>query len=207
MPVMSLYDKEKKQWEEIPALKGTPATVEVGEVTSVAQNQPAKIENVGTDSNAVFNFQIPRGESGITPVRGTDYWTAADQQQIINDVARKMNYQFTELMTALNNKPMVFVIQDKATLDTILDLENDTIFYNQKMIKLNPGDMFLLVSTDEPDYWFGEDLDGNKLHELDARKTDLQEYVKKSQIQVMTLQEYSALPAVEPDVLYFIIEK
>ena len=110
-------------------------------------------------------------------------------------------------MTALNNKPMVFVMQDKATLDTILDLENDTIFYNQKMIKLNPGDMFLLVSTDEPDYWFGEDLDGNKLHELDARKTDLQEYVKKSQIQVMTLQEYSALPAVEPDVLYFIIEK
>ena len=193
MPVMSLYDKEKKQWEEIPALKGTPATVEVGEVTSVAQNQPAKIENVGTDSNAVFNFQIPRGESGITPIRGTDYWTAADQQQII--------------MTALNNKPMVFVIQDKATLDTILDLENDTIFYNQKIIKLNPGDMFLLVSTDEPDYWFGEDLDGNKLHELDARKTDLQEYVKKSQIQVMTLQEYSALPAVEPDVLYFIIEK
>lgn len=207
MPVMSLYDKEKKQWKEIPALKGTPATVEVGEVTSVAQNQPAKIENVGTDSNAVFNFQIPRGESGITPVRGTDYWTAADQQQIINDVSQKMNYQFTDLMAALNNKPMVFVVQDKATLDTILDLENNTIFYNQKMIKLNPGDMFLLVSTDEPDYWFGEDLNGNKLHELDARKTDLQEYVKKSQIQVMTLQEYSALPAVEPDVLYFIIEK
>lgn len=207
MPVMSLYDKEKKQWKEIPALKGTPATVKVGEVTSIAQNQPAKIENVGTDSNAVFNFQIPRGESGITPVRGTDYWTAADQQQIINDVAQKMNYQFTDLMTALNNKPMVFVVQDKATLDTILNLENNTIFYNQKMIKLNPGDMFLLVSTDEPDYWFGEDLDGNKLHELDARKTDLQEYVKKSQIQVMTLQEYSALPAVEPDVLYFIIEK
>lgn len=207
MPVMSLYDKEKKQWKEIPALKGTPATVKVGEVTSIVQNQPAKIENVGTDSNAVFNFQIPRGESGITPVRGTDYWTAADQQQIINDVAQKMNYQFTDLMTALNNKPMVFVVQDKATLDTILNLENNTIFYNQKMIKLNPGDMFLLVSTDEPDYWFGEDLDGNKLHELDARKTDLQEYVKKSQIQVMTLQEYSALPAVEPDVLYFIIEK
>lgn len=30
--------------------------------------------------------QGPAGQDGYTPVRGTDYWTAADQQQIVQDV-------------------------------------------------------------------------------------------------------------------------
>ena len=28
----------------------------------------------------------PTGANGSTPVRGTDYWTAADKQEIVNDV-------------------------------------------------------------------------------------------------------------------------
>ena len=28
----------------------------------------------------------PAGANGYTPVRGTDYWTAADQEQIVSDV-------------------------------------------------------------------------------------------------------------------------
>lgn len=28
----------------------------------------------------------PPGKNGYTPVRGTDYWTAADQAQIVQDV-------------------------------------------------------------------------------------------------------------------------
>lgn len=30
--------------------------------------------------------QGPAGANGYTPVRGTDYWTAADQEQIVSDV-------------------------------------------------------------------------------------------------------------------------
>ena len=30
--------------------------------------------------------QGPRGADGHTPVKGTDYWTADDQQAIVNDV-------------------------------------------------------------------------------------------------------------------------
>ena len=30
--------------------------------------------------------QGPAGADGYTPVRGTDYWTAADQEQIVSDV-------------------------------------------------------------------------------------------------------------------------
>lgn len=28
----------------------------------------------------------PKGTDGKTPARGTDYWTAADKQEIVNDV-------------------------------------------------------------------------------------------------------------------------
>ena len=30
--------------------------------------------------------QGPAGANGYTPVRGTDYWTAADQEQIVSNV-------------------------------------------------------------------------------------------------------------------------
>ena len=49
-------------------------------------------------------------------------------------------------MNAIQNKPSTFVLENKAELDSLLDLNNDTITYNNEEIKLNPGDMFLLKS-------------------------------------------------------------
>ena len=43
---------------------GTAATIEVGTVTSVDSTAPAKVENVGTASEAIFNFEIPKGPRG-----------------------------------------------------------------------------------------------------------------------------------------------
>ena len=31
-----------------------------------------------------------RGKSGYTPIRGTDYWTAADKSQIVSDVLAEL---------------------------------------------------------------------------------------------------------------------
>lgn len=42
-----------------------------------------------TDINGTATVTIKNGidgANGRTPVKGTDYWTAADQQQIVNDV-------------------------------------------------------------------------------------------------------------------------
>lgn len=54
--------------------------------TSVASNQPAKaaVTTSGTNAakNFAFSFQIPKGEDGHTPVKGTDYWTEADKSEI-----------------------------------------------------------------------------------------------------------------------------
>lgn len=118
-----------------------------------------------------------------------------------------MNYQFTDLMNAIQNKPITYIFDDKASLDGALNLTNNTVVYNEKECKLNPGDVFLLVSTNEPDYWFGEDSNGEKLHELDARKMELTEYVKSSQFQVMDIDAYNAIATKDPNTFYFIIEK
>lgn len=207
MPIMQLYDKNTSTWQEVPALKGSAAKIEVGTVKTMPAAGQAKVTNVGTNTNAIFDFQLPRGMDGITPIRGTDYWTAADQQQIIKDVSDKMNYQFTDLMNAIQNKPITYIFDDKASLDGALNLADNTVTYNGKECKLNPGDVFLLVSTNEPDYWFGEDSNGEKLHELDARKMELTEYVKSNQFQVMNIDAYNAITTKDPNTFYFIIEK
>jgi hypothetical protein len=118
-----------------------------------------------------------------------------------------MNYQFTDLMNAIQNKPITYIFDNKASLDGALNLADNTVTYNEKVCKLNPGDVFLLVSTNESDYWFGEDSNGEKLHELDARKMELTEYVKSSQFQVMDIDTYNAIAAKDPNTFYFIIEK
>lgn len=50
---------ENGVWQNVPALVGPPG-----------KNGP----------------QGPAGAAGYTPQRGTDYWTAADQAQIVQDV-------------------------------------------------------------------------------------------------------------------------
>ena len=49
--------------QEIRDLK-TPK-VTVGQTKTVAAAQPARVVNTGTDTKAVFDFEIPRGESGV----------------------------------------------------------------------------------------------------------------------------------------------
>ena len=206
MPILNVYDQENKEWAEIPALKGSAATLEVEQVVTLAPNEQAYVTNSGDEYNAKLTLGIPRGVNGITPVRGTDYWTAEDQAQIINDVSEKLDYSFDTLMTAIQNKPVTYILTDKAQLDSLLDLNNNTITYNDEVKTLNPGDVFLLTSTEEPDYWFGEDTEGNKLHELDARKIDLTQFVKTENMKVLSLDEWEATTSPDSSTFFFIYE-
>ena len=67
-------------------MQGESATIEVGRVETVPPTQAATVTNSGTETNATFNFQIPRGVDGITPVKGIDYWTPVEQDAIVQDV-------------------------------------------------------------------------------------------------------------------------
>lgn len=53
-------------------LQGKAATIEVGTVTTVESDQPAKVENVGTTSDAKFNFELPKGRNGTNGNDGND---------------------------------------------------------------------------------------------------------------------------------------
>jgi hypothetical protein len=44
---------------------GDAATIEVGTVTTVPNGDPATVTNVGTETDAVFDFEIPEGPQGI----------------------------------------------------------------------------------------------------------------------------------------------
>lgn len=51
---------------------GAAATIEVGRTTTGEAGTQAAVTNIGTSSSAVFNFTIPRGETGATGQTGAD---------------------------------------------------------------------------------------------------------------------------------------
>lgn len=53
-----------------PGPAGSAATVAVGTVTTGAAGSSATVSNAGTSSAAVFNFTIPRGDTGATGATG-----------------------------------------------------------------------------------------------------------------------------------------
>jgi Chaperone of endosialidase len=48
-----------------PGPQGPAATIQIGTITTVASTVPAAVTNVGTETDAIFNFTLPRGVDGI----------------------------------------------------------------------------------------------------------------------------------------------
>ena len=42
----------------------------------VTKGEEASVTNSGTSNNAIFDFVLPKGDPGFTPVKGQDYFTA-----------------------------------------------------------------------------------------------------------------------------------
>ncbi len=60
-------------WTKTGNIKGDPgnaATVAVGTVTTGAAGSSATVTNAGTSAAAVFNFSIPKGDTGATGTTG-----------------------------------------------------------------------------------------------------------------------------------------
>lgn len=58
-----------------PGPSGTNATITIGSVQTTEPGTPARIENVGTSTNAVLNFYLPRGDQGqnVEASKGTNF--------------------------------------------------------------------------------------------------------------------------------------
>ena len=54
------------------AKSGDAGTITVRNVTTVNPGQPAKVTNVGNNHNAIFDFEIPKGEDGETEITNID---------------------------------------------------------------------------------------------------------------------------------------
>lgn len=64
---------------------GTPTTIRVGSTSTVEPGRPAKVSNVGTDTDVVLNFEIPRGYDGTPGRDGLDGADGKSAYQIAVD--------------------------------------------------------------------------------------------------------------------------
>lgn len=80
--------------------KGDAATIEVGTVTTVPSTQGATVTNVGTESAAIFDFEIPRGASGgVWGNISGDILDQTDLQTEINTKALKTGGSANQVLT------------------------------------------------------------------------------------------------------------
>lgn len=87
-PVLNLGIPQGEQGET--GATGATPQLTIGTVSTLPAGSSATATITGTDEHPVLNLGIPQGTQGIqgkpgyTPVRGTDYWTASDQQTVID---------------------------------------------------------------------------------------------------------------------------
>lgn len=90
--------------EQLAALKGEAGTsVTVSKVTESAADGGSNVVTF-SDGKTLTVKNGAKGTNGKTPVKGTDYWTAADKQEIVTDVknALKEGTEYTNVLkTAL----------------------------------------------------------------------------------------------------------
>ena len=72
--------------------QGDAATIEIGTVSTVSPGTPASVINVGTPKEAIFNFEIPRGNGGIW---GEITGTLSEQTDLKNALDDKIGKSLT----------------------------------------------------------------------------------------------------------------
>ena len=70
---------------------GRTPQISVGTVETIEAGGEADVTASGTATDVKLNFKLPRGEKGDnTPVKGEDYWTEADKQEIKDYIDREI---------------------------------------------------------------------------------------------------------------------
>ena len=85
--VDTMVDASGKTGPQGPAgVDGTTPDLKIGTVTTLEPGEDATASIGGTVAEPVLSLGIPKGADGTTPSKGTDYWTAEDKAEIVQDV-------------------------------------------------------------------------------------------------------------------------
>jgi hypothetical protein len=127
-----------------------------------------------TDAAGDHIFTVADGQDGDTPVKGVDYWTETDKQEITADVETAIAPTLKDIQQTADEA--VEVAKGRATgyvFDTVEDM-TAWLADSENTGKLNLGDNLYIRATDVPDYWW----DGEQAQQLETQKVDLTGYVK-----------------------------
>lgn len=146
---------ENVLYSVIKGEKGDAGTIEVGTVTTGDAGTDVIVENVGTTSEAVLNFTIPRGDAGYTPyigengnwfINGVDTGVQAEgdaTQQWVTDnfVAKETgkslidDTEITRLAGVTNQTLAGLGGESVSNKKTTLADNSDTFYPSQKAVK------------------------------------------------------------------------
>ena len=117
--------------------RGTNATVSIGTTYTLNPGSQATVYNSGSDSNAVLNFGIPRGDVGPMPTIAQTTGQAIDQVMSQKATTDALN---TKQATITNsNKLSADLVTDTTTTNKFVTAEDKTT-WNAKQNALTAGD-------------------------------------------------------------------
>ena len=100
-----------------PGPPGDPATVNIGSVSTLAPGSPATVTNVGTPTNAIFNFGIPAGVPGADGEGAGGVTDSSAGIEIEDGLVQALPVAWPPVLTAIGSAdyPTVTVTADKNT--------------------------------------------------------------------------------------------
>ena len=108
--------------------RGTNATVYVGTTTTLNPGSQATVYNSGTDSNAVLNFGIPKGEKGDTgPMPTIAQTTGQAIDQVMSQKATTDALNTKQAAISSSNKLSADLVTDTSTTNKFVTAEDKTI--------------------------------------------------------------------------------
>lgn len=160
--------------------KGDPtATIEINQVITGEAGTNAKIENVGTDVNLKLDITIPQGDKGeqgeigadgYTPIKGTDYFTEAEIQQIKSDILADVSSFDLEVVTTLPTEN----IKEKTIYLVPNSKQSEKNIYDECIYVNNNWEYIGATETDLSNYYNRTEVDTkiDSLNELLSSKAD-----------------------------------
>lgn len=140
--------------------RGTNATVYVGTTTTTNPGTQARVYNSGTDSNAVLNFEIPRGDVGPMPTIAQT--TGQSTTEVMSQKATTDALNTKQATISSSNKLSADLVTDTSTTNKFVTASDKTT-WNAKQNALTAGDNITIsgdtISATDTTYTAGNNID------------------------------------------------